>query len=395
MIAMIRLCWSLCAALMLSVCIARAGRAADFVTAEVELAPSTQENEHNGIAQGVFHLQRCILHLESGPMLLSAEQGGSMRTDDAVRIEVEHEDGRRVEWLHDFRDGVTGGIAALPPQRLDALFVSGVNTVTISLIDLRPPARSSSAYVLRYRTNNESPPAQCVDEREMRLRQTLASAPALPVAPDDALRWNVPPAVRALSTSEPSRRIAAATIEGSGPAEGDGQLAAVDEFSERSRLQAKASDHWEPGLAPQPTSESDALPTSGFGIGRSTLVLATVVVALMVMLAYAARRSSPRLSGLLSVQDIQTGERLDHVDLVQYGDRVWIQRAPLRVNAGVAPHGAMASLVAAGDGGCVSCSTLSGRRVLHDGAVVMIGEQVRMHYRAPTTVYVRSGEAAS
>jgi hypothetical protein len=101
------------------------------------------------------------------------------------------------------------------------------------------------------------------------------------------------------------------------------------------------------------------------------------------------------MSGLLSLQDMQTGERLDHIELVQYGQRAWIQRTPLRLQAGAVAQDAAGGLAADGDGGCVFRSAIGGGRVLRDGDVVMIGEHVRLQYRAPATVYAHANEAAS
>jgi hypothetical protein len=382
-------------------------RAASTPADVLELAPPTLVVERrSAAAEDIFHLRRCVVHVGAGPVLLASARGGVMRTDDAVRIDVERPDGTHVTWEHDFRDGATGGIAEIPQQRLDALFTIGVHTVTIALLDLRPPVRSSTGYVLRYAALRGSPTAACLDGEAIALRKPTA-APSTAHAPDDALRWDGPPAAAVPRTAQPNQGVRP-TVE---------QSPVRDYIAAATGVEKNTNVHVVQSVA-APTihhrSHRSHRIDVGLGIDRSNVwdftlasllpaktwtsfpyVLAAAVIGLLGLLAYAMRRTAPCMSGLLSVQDMQTGERLDHIELVQYGQRAWIQRTPLRLQAGVVAQDAAGGLAADGDGGCVFRSEIGGRRVLRDGDVVMIGEHVRLQYRAPATVYAHTNEAAS
>lgn len=79
--------------------------------------------------------------------LSSASDGsGSIYTDDAIDIQVTHPDGSKSTFSQDY--GSTGTIVTTTPQNVKSLFVTGTNTVKVTMTNIRAPYCGSSAYWL-------------------------------------------------------------------------------------------------------------------------------------------------------------------------------------------------------------------------------------------------------
>ena len=71
---------------------------------------------------------------------------GNIYTDDKVDIEVTHPDGSNSSFSQDY--GSTGTIVQTSPQNVTSLFITGTNSVKITMTNLRTPDCGSSAYWL-------------------------------------------------------------------------------------------------------------------------------------------------------------------------------------------------------------------------------------------------------
>lgn len=369
----------------------------------IELAPALDDGREERRAVGVFFRRVCRIETRGGPVrLTAAERGEALRTDDAVRVLVERPDGRIAEWRHDFRDRVGGAIAALDSHRLDELFASGLHTVTLTLIDLRPPRHSSSAYVLKYAAAPEAV-AECFDP--------ATAAAAAVFEPTVVAHRNHVQSCAAYEEHGASVRSAgvhcAENVAASFPnpdsdmpvhepalrSDASPAAAVVDVAAEkRSEVVVTATP---------PSREKVAMTQMGQVADVERDVAWKVGVPIVFVLLAAGvllkrRRVGLTLSGLLTVQDRSSGERIDHIDLVHYGRRIWICSGPLQVKSGDAePRGAAGRIDVDDMNGCLLTARTGAMCVLRDGDVVTLGDRLRVTYRAPSAFAPISVEAMS
>ena len=73
---------------------------------------------------------------QSGPAILSGSNGGTASTlvDDVLVLSIEHQDGTKSTFKHDYNSGCAG-LSPLGPTDLSAMFRPGENTVTAKLMD--------------------------------------------------------------------------------------------------------------------------------------------------------------------------------------------------------------------------------------------------------------------
>ena len=368
----------------------------------IELAPALDDGREERRAVGVFFRRVCRIETRGGPVrLTAAERGEALRTDDAVRVLVERPDGRIAEWRHDFRDRVGGAIAALDSHRLDELFASGLHTVTLTLIDLRPPRHSSSAYVLKYAAAREAV-AECFDPATAAAAAVFeptvvahrnhvqscaayeehgASVRSAGVHCAENVAASFPNPDSDMPVHEPALRSdaspAAAVVYGAVE-----KRAATTSTATPSAREQMAIVQVVPGMAPEDVAWKVGVP------------IVFVLLAAGVLLK--RRRVGLTLSGLLTVQDRSSGERIDHIDLVHYGRRIWICSGPLQVKSGDAePRGAAGRIDVDDMNGCLLTARTGAMCVLRDGDVVTLGDRLRVTYRAPSAFAPISVEAMS
>ena len=368
----------------------------------IELAPALDDGREERRAVGVFFRRVCRIETRGGPVrLTAAERGEALRTDDAVRVLVERPDGRIAEWRHDFRDRVGGAIAALDSHRLDELFASGLHTVTLTLIDLRPPRHSSSAYVLKYAAAREAV-AECFDPATAAAAAVFeptvvahrnhvqscaayeehgASVRSAGVHCAENVAASFPNPDSDMPVHEPALRSdaspAAAVVYGAVE-----KRAATTSTATPSAREQMAIVQVVPGMAQEDVAWKVGVP------------IVFVLLAAGVLLK--RRRVGLTLSGLLTVQDRSSGERIDHIDLVHYGRRIWICSGPLQVKSGDAePRGAAGRIDVDDMNGCLLTARTGAMCVLRDGDVVTLGDRLRVTYRAPSAFAPISVEAMS
>lgn len=368
----------------------------------IELAPALDDGREERRAVGVFFRRVCRIETRGGPVrLTAAERGEALRTDDAVRVLVERPDGRIAEWRHDFRDRVGGAIAALDSHRLDELFASGLHTVTLTLIDLRPPRHSSSAYVLKYAAAPEAV-AECFDPATAAAAAVFeptvvahrnhvqscaayeehgASVRSAGVHCAENVAASFPNPDSDMPVHEPALRSdaspAAAVVYGAVE-----KRAATTSTATPSAREQMAIVQVVPGMAQEDVAWKVGVP------------IVFVLLAAGVLLK--RRRVGLTLSGLLTVQDRSSGERIDHIDLVHYGRRIWICSGPLQVKSGDAePRGAAGRIDVDDMNGCLLTARTGAMCVLRDGDVVTLGDRLRVTYRAPSAFAPISVEAMS
>jgi hypothetical protein len=368
----------------------------------IELAPALDDGREERRAVGVFFRRVCRIETRGGPVrLTAAERGEALRTDDAVRVLVERPDGRIAEWRHDFRDRVVGAIAALDSHRLDELFASGLHTVTLTLIDLRPPRHSSSAYVLKYAAAPEAV-AECFDPATAAAAAVFeptvvahrnhvqscaayeehgASVRSAGVHCAENVAASFPNPDSDMPVHEPALRSdaspAAAVVYGAVE-----KRVATTSTATPSAREQMAIVQVVPGMAPEDVAWKVGVPI--------------VFVLLAAGGLLKRRRVGLTLSGLLTVQDRSSGERIDHIDLVHYGRRIWICSGPLQVKSGDAePRGAAGRIDVDDMNGCLLTARTGAMCVLRDGDVVTLGDRLRVTYRAPSAFAPISVEAMS
>lgn len=368
----------------------------------IELAPALDDGREERRAVGVFFRRVCRIETRGGPVrLTAAERGEALRTDDAVRVLVERPDGRIAEWRHDFRDRVGGAIAALDSHRLDELFASGLHTVTLTLIDLRPPRHSSSAYVLKYAAAPEAV-AECFDPATAAAAAVFeptvvahrnhvqscaayeehgASVRSAGVHCAENVAASFPNPDSDMPVHEPALRSdaspAAAVVYGAVE-----KRVATTSTATPSAREQMAIVQVVPGMAPEDVAWKVGVPI--------------VFVLLAAGGLLKRRRVGLTLSGLLTVQDRSSGERIDHIDLVHYGRRVWICCGPLQLKSGDAEPGGAAGRIDVDDmNGCLLTARTGAMCVLRDGDVVTLGDRLRVTYRAPSAFAPISVEAMS
>lgn len=320
-----------CSLSLLSVCLlfARMVSAQPASRIALELAPA--QPQRSSAANGVFYESTHEVVAGAGMVLLASTSDGTgaLRTDDAMTLTVQHPDGAVRVFAHDFRDRA-GAIRPLPPQDVSALFVPGRNRVTLTLRDLRRPMRSSSAYVLIY----AAPPAATVT--------AMPTATALPTA----IPATQAPTPQPISTAPP-------TVP--------------------------------PAPTPQPTpamTEGDVQPSAGLlWLVAGGAVLMAIMLAALLMRRRPAT-TQPRLSGVLHLSDINTGEQLLNVDLTTFGHRAAIQIAPLQVMKSATSASPLAWLTATSAGGCVLEQNGEAPMSLVDQSEAWIAGHVALEYRS-------------
>lgn len=381
------------------------------VRRSIELAPAFTDDRDERQAVGVFFRRTCRIETTGDAVVIRAARAGEpMRTDDVVRVLVERPDGRIHEWRHDFRDPVGGSIAGLRAQRLDDLFMRGVHTVTITLIDLRPPRHSSGAYALSYVTASDAA-AECFDPEAV-----AVSAPGGKKTIDGAERCTAYDEFGASARSAGSSCI---ELTAARPAVAEESAGALSEHrtSLESRATpstaAKSSSVNAPAVA-LPQTQRAVRETAAPGAvvndepvavgstmiddlrARGWVLVPAIGVATAAAMLWRRRRGGPVLSGLLSVQDRANGERIDHVDLVQYGARAWLCGEPLQLKSGAArPAGALGRLDVDASNTCRLTNSAGVERVLRDGDVVLLADRLRVTYRAPAAYAPVQLEATS
>ncbi|MCX6019184.1 MAG: hypothetical protein NTZ50_11935 [Chloroflexi bacterium] len=308
-------------------------------------------------AVGEFFRRVCRVNVTDGAVWLAASDvGGALETDDAVRMEVERADGGRAIWKHDYRNSATGGIAPLAATQMTDMFTPGMNIVTITLMDLLPPRHSSTAYVLSFDAPVDAPESEC------------ASDAALLRMPVVEKRSMVEAAVIASATPRATSTSVAGTLPP--PA---GTPIAVPISPARLLVPTQVS---QPNV--QPAVSDDRIGVAG------VLAIMGIVGAVALMIVLLCVRERPVLSGLLTVHDRGTGQRLEYVDLVQFGRSASILLEPLQIQSGALQTGTGAAKLYADErGGCVLAGSTCAARVLRDGDAVQIGDRLRVTYRAP------------
>jgi hypothetical protein len=298
----------------------------------LELAPA--QSQRSSTATGVFYESTHEVVIGAGVVMLASTSDGlgALRTDDAMTLTVRHPDGAVRVFAHDFRDRA-GAIRPLPPQDVSALFVPGLNRVTLTLRDVRRPMRSSSAYVLVFAA--PAPAATSTDT-------TLPTATALPTPIPATALPTLRPMPTALPTMPPAPTPLPTTVATS----------------------SDASSNIEPVWL----------------IAGIAVLMAIVLAALLLRRRPASNR--PRLSGVIHLSDTDSGERLLNVDLTNYGERAAIQIAPLQVVKAKAATRPAAWLTATTTGMCVLEQNGEAPMSLADQTEAWIADHVSLEYRS-------------
>jgi hypothetical protein len=301
----------------------------------LELAPA--HAQRNSASASVFYESTHEVVVGVGVVMLAStsDGAGALRTDDAMTLTVRHPDGVVRVFAHDFRDRA-GAIRPLAPQDVSPLFVPGRNRITLTLRDLRRPVRSSSAYVLLY-------PSPAPTE--------TATATALPTA------TTLPTAIPATALPTPRPVPTALPTAPPAPTALPTPLATL--------------------VVPQHGNEPMWFIAAG-------VVLLAMVLAAVLLLRRRPAASGPRLSGVIHLSDIDTGERLLNVDLTTFGERAAIQIAPLNVVKAKTTVSPMAWLMATATGLCVLEQPGEAPMSLADQTEVWIAGRVSLEYRSST-----------
>lgn len=124
------------------------GSTIDGITNVIQMAGEFPEQSGLPAAKGTFHSYTASLTFYHGQRVIlssSPDGRGAVCSDDVAMVQV-LPSGKR--WRHEFPNAARTHIEPIAPVDVTDLFQAGDNTVTLTLIDLIPPAFASSPYYL-------------------------------------------------------------------------------------------------------------------------------------------------------------------------------------------------------------------------------------------------------
>lgn len=335
------------------------------------LAPAIPTAPYRTMAYGAFYSNRVVVNVGPGSIgLASTPDGkGALLTDDQVILIVTHPDGTKSEWAHDFRSGNHPVISSIPAQDVSSLFVPGINTVSIVLVDLMPNTYSSSPYYLIY-----TPPLAVVTVTRADITAVPSTTPTLEKRVNPTITLANPTVAGNVIVATATRTVSP-TIDLPLPNE--------------------------PASGAGATSEFDSSTPYILGGGVLLLGIGLYVVAGRQRRRTRAGRSAVSF-GWLDLYDRQTRESRPSLDLTRWTKGFAIQLDPLRLKplgeAGptsieIRPSAegmlliakAMPVVQVAGSKSETPTAQFSetANHLLHDGMQLLIGGRLELGYRNP------------
>ncbi|MEZ4706777.1 MAG: hypothetical protein R3A44_06210 [Caldilineaceae bacterium] len=238
----------------------------------IELAPAIRA--HASSSTQVFYQNHITIKYQPGQQIIlssSADGQGMLSTDDLIRVQLQPS---KKEWENDFRNAARTQIVPIPPQDISALLTPGINTVTLTAIDLLGPEYSSRPYFLVV-LNTCVAPTPTVTETATYIRVPTSTSSPIPPTPI--------PTIAPTFTSQPT-----ATYTPSSKAPTATPTATILAVAQEPRCCAWPEYLYSRGITPS------------FGIGF--LIGFGFIICLLWLWA-----SRPRLTGAIESTDMDTG----------------------------------------------------------------------------------------